>query len=291
LHSYADQNRVPYGYNLTLTALAMMPLNRVPSALAHSNAVIAILPFVIVATAPFLVVALLAVRITGRGRERVGLTAVAYCTIGFALWFSEFHRRDIMHLVYGCPVLLIALWALWRARNRGRIPEVLVAASITASLSLLAINTGLFAAEARVRVMTRRGEILLEHDDAALRFLVSGNVRAGDYVFVYPYYSQYYFLADVRNPTRFGEMLYGPGAEPYFKEAIAAIEAKHVKYVLWDTLVSTETMNTWFPAYRQPSRDDQLMERYLEGHYHQLAILNGFRLLERTESKTSVPPH
>ena len=77
-------------------------------------------------------------------------------------------------------------------------------------------------------------------------------MRRGDYVFVYPYYSTYYFLADVRNPTRFGEMMYGPGAKPSFDEAIAAIEAREVKYVLWDTVLEGENLKEWFPAYQHP---------------------------------------
>ena len=57
-------------------------------------------------------------------------------------------------------------------------------------------------------------------DDAALRFLLGDEIARGDYVLVYPYYAMYYFLADVKNPTRYGELIYGPGAKPYFDEAM-----------------------------------------------------------------------
>jgi hypothetical protein len=186
-----------------------------------------------------------------------------------------------MHLIYGCPVLLIALWLLWDSTDRRRVVRAFVPAIAAVPLLLLATNLALHAATADTRIITRRGQIVLPHDDAALRFLLSDEVSAGDYVLVYPYYSQYYFLADVRNPTRFGEMMYGPGSEPYFREAITAIEAKHVKYVLWDTLVAGENLKIWFPAYREPPKNEQIMEQYLEGHYDQVALLNGFRLLRR----------
>jgi hypothetical protein len=280
--SYVDQNRVPYAYHLISTALGRLPSYRLPPTIALANAIASTLPFLLIAAVPFLVIAMLAVYVfIGTADAVRRLAIVTYCIIGFALWFSEFHRRDIMHLIYGAPVLVIALWLLWESIDRSRVVKVFVPAVAAIPLIVLGINLGLSAGAADIRIETRRGEIVLPHDDAALRFLLSDKVAAGDYVFVYPYYSQYYFLADVRNPTRFGEMLYGPGSEPYFREAIAAIEAKHVKYVLWDTFVAGDNLKQWFPAYLEPAKSDRLMEQYLERHYDQLAILNGFRLLRR----------
>ena len=103
----------------------------------------------------------------------------------------------------------------------------------------------------------------------------------GDYVLVYPYYAMYYFLADVKNPTRYGELIYGPGAKPYFDEAIAAVEARKMKYILWDTTVDADTMKQWFPSYVPPPESDRWMERYFQEQYQQVDILNGFRILRR----------
>jgi hypothetical protein len=148
-------------------------------------------------------------------------------------------------------------------------------------LILVATNRALYAAAANEHVLTRRGAIVLPQDDPALKFLLSDEVARGDYVFVYPYYSTYYFLADVRNPTRFGAMMYGPESKPLFEEAIAAIEANEVKYILSDTVVAGENLKKWFPAYQQPPENERWMERYFETHYQQVAVLNGFRLLRR----------
>ncbi len=95
------------------------------------------------------------------------------------------------------------------------------------------------------------------------------------------YYSTYYFLADVRNPTRFGEMMYGPGTEPYFNEAIASLEAKRVKYILWDSRLTGDAMKTWFPTYQGPPNGEGPMERYFRKRYYDRWLLDGFRVLRR----------
>jgi hypothetical protein len=128
---------------------------------------------------------------------------------------------------------------------------------------------------------SRRGIVAGFEQDQALRFLIGDQVRAGDFVFVYPYFSTYYFLADVRNPTRFGELLYWPGSKPYFDEAIRALEARQVKFVLLDTVMTVENMWQWFPAYEVPPEKERWMENYFSEHYEQVGLLNRFRLLRR----------
>ena len=281
LNTYVDANRLPYAYHLLLNALAFAPLDLFPRAVALAVAVLLTVPFLLIAALPFVVIVLLGVRILTVPATVFRLPIIAYCLVGFALWFSEFHRRDVMHLIYGCPMLLIAAWLLWDSADRRRVVKIVVPAMIAIPLLLVATNRGLYAASANAHVLTRRGAIVLPQDDAALRFLLSDEVARGDYVFVYPYYATYYFLADVRNPTRFGEMMYGPGAKPLFDEAIAAIEAKQVKYVLWDTVVAGDNMKTWFPAYQQPPENERWMELYFQTHYEQFAVMNGFRILRR----------
>jgi Dolichyl-phosphate-mannose-protein mannosyltransferase len=282
LNTYADANRLPYAYHLMLNALGVAPLELFPRPVALAVAVVLTVPFLLIAALPFLVVFLLGGRVlTAPAATVFRLPIVAYCLVGFALWFSEFHRQDVMHLIYGCPVLLIALWLLWDSVDRRRIVRIGVPAMVAISLICVATNRALYAASANEHVLTRRGAIVLPQDDPALRFLLSDDVARGDYVFVYPYYSTYYFLADVRNPTRFGEIMYGPGSKPHFDEAIAAIDAKQVKYVLWDTVVADDNLKKWFPAYQQPPENERWMERYLQTHYEQFAVLNGFRILRR----------
>ena len=178
-------------------------------------------------------------------------------------------------------LLLIAAWLLWASLDKPAMVRILVPAVVGSAVVVFAVSQGWRAASARERVVTRRGTIVLPQDDLALRFLLSEEVARGDYVFVYPYYPTYYFLADVRNPTRFGELMYGPGSKPYFDEAIKSIEARRVKYILWDTVVDGENLKTWFPAYETPPQGQRWMEQYFQEHYQQQAVLNGFRLLRR----------
>ena len=284
--TYADANKLPYAHMLLAQAFGgLAPWRVFPSGLALPVAVLSMLPLLLVAALPFLVLALGGwCLVTQPAVKWLRVPIVAYGLSGFALWFSEFHRPDLMHLIYGCPLLLITLWLLWNAVDKGRLLKTLVPAAVGISVLLLAVGQGLRAATADVHIRTRRGPIVMPHDDLALRFLLSDEVNRGDYVFVYPYYSTYYFLADVRNPTRFGEMMYGPGSKPYFDEAIAAIDARQVKFILWDTLVDGENLKEWFPAYQPPPANERWMELYFQAHYEQLGVLSGFRVLRRRES-------
>jgi hypothetical protein len=103
--------------------------------------------------------------------------------------------------------------------------------------------------------------------------------RPGDYVFVYPYYPMYYFLADLKNPTRYSILLYRINTEDQFKEALNDLKQKQVKYVLWDTLVTGNNLQNWFPHYQQPSEQNLYLERYLEDHYQLIDIINGYKIM------------
>jgi len=286
LNTYADANRLPYAHHLMMhTFGGLEPWRRISPSLVAPAAILLMAPLLLIAALPFLVIYLLvACGITRPVTEWLGLPTVSYGSSGLALWLSEFHRPDIMHLIYGCPLMLITFWLLWDSFSQRQSARVVVPVMVAVPLLFLATSQAIRAAGADYTVLTRRGPIVMPHDDRALQFLLSGEVARGDYVFVYPYYSMYYFLADVRNPTRFGEMMYGPGAKPYFDQAIAAIEAKKVKYILWDTVLEGENLKEWFPAYHHPPEHEQWMELYFKAHYEQQAVLNGFRVLRRRES-------
>lgn len=282
LATYGDANRLPYGYQLTaIVSDNFAAIRTWPPALVGAAAVFLLPPLLVVAALPLLVAAAVIALLATRPERLRDLTLVALLLTGSALWYSESHRWDIMHLIYGSPVLLVALGMLWARLDVPAAAARLVPAALTAGLLAMAAGDGLNALGANERIVTRRGTIRVLQDDAALRFLLSDRVKAGDYVFVYPYYPAYYFLADVRNPTRFGEIMYGPGSKPYFDEAIADIEARQVQYILWDTVVEGENLKQWFPAYQHPPEHERWMERYFAEHYDEQTMLNGFRLLRR----------
>jgi hypothetical protein len=296
LHTYADANRLQYAHHLVAyIASAMAPWRSLSMQVAVPAATISAIPVLLITALPVLVLCLVCVCAAGRARVRwVHPPVVSYGLTGVALWLSEFHRPDTMHLIYGCPILLIALVLLWDRVELPNPARAFVTAAVAVPLLILATTQAVGAAAADNVVLTRRGKIVMPREDLALKFLLSDQVSRGDYVFVYPYYSAYYFLADVRNPTRFGEMMYGPGSKPFFDEAIRGIESRRVKYILWDTVVEGQNLKEWFPAYNHPPRHDQWMELYFEEHYEQVAVLNGFRLLKRKtglQSETALATH
>jgi hypothetical protein len=283
LDTYVEANKLPYGYHLTaLTVESVQLLRTTSSPIIQLLALFLMVPVLLIAALPFLIGLLVVLRLLVHSRTPATADEVSLLTIGLALWFSELHRRDIMHLIYGAPVLLIAAGLLW-SRVSGMTLRMLVAIPVLTTIVVMGAGQGIRASLATEHLHTRRGNILLPSGDAALRFLLSDKVAAKDYVFVYPYYSTYYFLADVRNPTRFGEMMYGPGLKPYFDEAIAAIEARRVKYILWDTVVEGENLKEWFPEYQVPPEAERWMEVYIREHYRQVDVLNGFRVMQRIE--------
>ncbi len=293
LNTYAGANRVPYAYHLTMLAVGGLEwVRRIPAPIVDVYALLLMLPALFIAALPFLLPLFAVVCLVTRGRAALVQPAVvSYGLIGTALWASEFHRRDIMHLVYGCPLLLITFWILIDVIDGRAARRKLSLAVLAVAVGVVMVSQGLKAASAHVTIDTRRGRIVVPKEDAALRFLLSDSFSPGDYVFVYPYYSTYYFLANLRNPTRYGELVYGPGSDADFQQAIAALEAHHVQYILWDTVIDADSMTEWFPAYRPPLEDERLMERYFEQHYRQVALLNGFRVLRRNENRSaSVSP-
>jgi hypothetical protein len=190
--------------------------------------------------------------------------------------------------VYGSPLLLIVVIA-WLVGLRSRVPRVGVLL-LGACVLLIAATVGLTAAAAQTSVETRRGSVRVARADGALEFLQE-NTRPGEQVFIYPYYPMYYFLADVRNPTRYSILMYHMNTAAQFAEVIRDLETAQVKYVLWDSVVAGANFRTWFPSYQEPAAAEQPVEEYLESHYQLLETRAGFRILQRREpgEETRVP--
>src|SRR5678816_3226293 len=146
------------------------------------------------------------------------------------------------HLVYGSPILLILVtrW-LTESGTAGRVALQTLRVSTVA----LALFNGILAVRPGSAVETRVGPIRMTERDDALDFLQT-KVRPGGTAFVYPYYPMYYFLANVRNPTRYSILMHHINTPTQFEETIAALEAQKVPYVLWDTFVAGENLTRWF---------------------------------------------
>jgi hypothetical protein len=277
--NYHNVNLVSYAYGLRSLYWKSwfdLLIAVVSPAAAYSISGVLLLPFLVVAGLPLLLVVLG----LSRRAEAFGPTTLPYWLAGSALWISEIHRADITHLIYGAPILLIVCLYLWQLQpNRfwGYAKNALAL-----SVGLFVIFNALIAQGAQTRMVTRRGTVYAFVKDDALEFL-DHQTQPGEDVFVYPYYPMYYFLSGTTNPTRFSILMYHINTEAQFRETVSALEQKKVRYVLWDTLVDGPNLKQWFPGYQQPSPDKLLVEPYLKQHYELIGYKNGFRLLQRKD--------
>jgi hypothetical protein len=273
LKKYDELNAAPYGFPIWTNLLsdwtrhAKLPMNRAED-IATS------VPFFIVAALPFLLP--LALKLAGK--KWVLTPMLPYWLGAYALWFSELHRLDIGHLRNGVMLMAVLFFSICEAagnvalRRGGLILAMFVA--MTACTNLIA------SLDAGKVIRTRRGPIHVEDNAALLKFL-EGHTQAGDEVFIYPYQPIYYFVENLRNPTRYSYMQYHLHTEDQFREATQDLERKNVRYVIFDTALSGQRFREVFPAYRQPEKSQLIMEPYLDQHYQLLQDLGRFHVLQR----------
>jgi hypothetical protein len=287
LTSYHNVNRVTYGFGTMLhyeayrqffQAAFSAPASRVLTLLLMS-------PFWLIVCLPFLLLGLGGFSfLTSANRGKIfGAAMLPYWAAGLAMFISELHRPDIMHLIYGTPLLLVLLFvtSYYYLKNKIFLKSFGVGL-IAGSLIFFGSFNALKALSANQEIVTRRGILYGFKEDAALKFLIV-NTNPGDYVFIYPYYPMYYFLADVKNPTRYSILLYHINTATQFDEVIQNLKQKQVKYVLWDTLVAGSKIKTWFPQYEYPSDENLHLEQYLKESYQVIGMENGFRILRYKE--------
>jgi hypothetical protein len=281
---YHSVNVVPYAHNLRgLSYARFEPIlaSVLPWPLSAVTAALTTVPYLLIAVLPFAAAALVVHRMVTRRRDESVSEAVPWCYWcgGLALLASEVHRIDLMHLAYGSPILLIAA-IVWLARASGSLAVVTRRTLVTSVASLAMLLALIVVTPVRANFATRTGDVQLFTPDGALEFL-HDNVSPGEPVFVYPYYPMYYFLADVRNPTRYSILMYHINTPAQFDEVIRVLDAGQVKYVLWDTMVAGANLTKWFPGYKEPALDQRRLERYLDDHYRVVAFKNRFRVLRR----------
>ena len=287
LTRYHNVNHVPYGYGLgalyyehyreILQSLGSAPVSRV-------MALLFIMPLLIVFGLPLILMVLGGLSLLKKVRRANILNApmLTYWLAGSAFLIAEIHRKDIMHLIYGSPLLLIILFVICSYLFANKSFYKLIITLITSCMILFGGYNAFIAANANQEIVTRRGILYGFKKDSALKFLIE-HTKPGDYAFIYPYYPMYYFLADIKNPTRYSILLYHINTEAQFSEVIDNLEANKVKYVLWDTLVSGINIKIWFPQYEHPANENLHLEQYLEDNYDIIGIENGFRILCRRE--------
>jgi Dolichyl-phosphate-mannose-protein mannosyltransferase len=270
---YSAVNVVPYAQGLIRGCWDHFVIRKSGFRWTIVTAAVLITPFLFVAALPALLPAL-AVRYR-RNAPRPEI--VLYWLCGWALWLSEIHRKDIGHLVFGSPLLLI-LCIYYLQQYRAKVADLALQILAISAACLAGFN--LFLALSARPVSTRVGTVAVFKNVPALALLDS-KVAPGEEIFVYPYCPMYYFLSATANPTRYGGLLYNFNTPSQFEEVVGGLEQRHVRYVLWDTHFQAKEVAALFPASARVAPGALIIEPYLESHYKVVWADADTRLMER----------
>jgi len=236
-------------------------------------AAILITPFLFVAALP----PLLLIQGARSKWNAVRAEVMLYWLCGWALWLAEFHRRDISHLVFGSPLLVILCVHLMVER-RERIADLSLQILSISACCLACIN--LFLVLTARPFMTRVGSVAMFKSDPVLTYL-NNHMASGEKIFAYTYSPMYYFLSSTTNPTRYSILMYGYNTRSQFEEVIHALEQSRVRYVLWDTVQEERDLRLFFPSVNLVRQDERIIEPYLKAHYTVVWAEKGVLVMER----------
>jgi hypothetical protein len=270
---YSAVNVVPYAQGMVRDCWDHFVIAKSGFRWTIATASVLMTPFLLVAALPALLPALAARSIRNNVRPEI----VLYWLCGIALWLSEIHRKDIFHLVFGSPLLII-LCIYYLGQYRAKIADLALQILAISATCLAGFN--LFLALSARPTATRVGSVAVFKNVSGLTAL-DEKVRPGEEVFAYPYCPMYYFLSATTNPTRYGGLLYNFNTPGQFNEVVQVLEQRHVKYVLWDTHFAAKEVAALFPASTRISPGALIIEPYLESHYKVVWADANTRLLER----------
>ncbi|MFN7998319.1 MAG: glycosyltransferase family 39 protein [Bryobacteraceae bacterium] len=278
--SYHGVNTVPYGlefrelyWNSFISSFSAVVSPFVATLISSWLS----LPFLIAMGLP----ALLLTLCISQGRTAFDRTTLPYWLSGAALWLSEMHRKDLGHIVFGSPLLIIlAVYLCSRAAQKWPVRAAVRVAFLSAC-TLAALNP-LVALTASHTLPTRRGLVRDTSKNNPVLAFLNEHVKPGDSIFVYPYAPLYYFLSATHNPTRYSILMYNINTDAQFTDAIRALDTNQVRYIVWDRSFPM-WINKWFPAYRIPDAAKQTMESHILGHYTLVTeTQNGYQILQRS---------
>lgn len=200
-----------------------------------------------------------------------------YWLCGGALWVAELHRKDMAHLVFGSP-LLIVLCVHLLLESRSKTSDVVmqmlsISAVCLTGFNLLCVLLGAHTVDTRV------GSIQTFKPVSALTYL-EDHVAPNEEIFAYPYCPRYYFLSSTTNPTRYSILIYNYNTPSQFREVVQTLEERKVKYVVWDKTLEQVTAEV-FPESTKLPPGGLIVEPYLESHYKLVQVVDGFRIMER----------
>ena len=221
---YSAVNVVPYAQGIISDYWNVFAVAKSRFSWTIVTAAVLITPFLFVAALPALLPAMAA-----RFRKSVTEPAVSlYWLCGSALWISEFHHKDMTHLAFGSPLLII-LCVYYLEQYRTKIADLALQAVAICAACLLAFN--FFLVLSARSAMTRVGPVAMFKSNPALASL-QDKVAPGEEIFAYPYIPIYYFLSATTNPTRYSAMMYHFNTPSQFEEVVRVLDHRRVRYVL-----------------------------------------------------------
>jgi 4-amino-4-deoxy-L-arabinose transferase-like glycosyltransferase len=237
-------------------------------------AAILIVPFLFIAALPALLLAF-GIRYNWRS---VTPELALYWLCGWALWLSEFHRKDVFHLVFGSP-LLIVLCIHILGESRRKIADLSLQMLAISAVLLAFFNCCVTIAHESHFTQTRVGMVAGIDSDRVLKFL-NEHVSPGEDILFYPNAASYYFLSATTNPTRYSALQYNSTPPAVFREVVGILEQKRVRYVVWDTGFEAgwEAIS---PGSSPKNASDRILEFYLQSHYRVVENDDGIWIMER----------
>jgi hypothetical protein len=162
-----------------------------------------------------------------------------YVLAGAGCFASQLHEPEILHFIWGSPLILVLFVDTWReAALRwagGR--RVLIGAAVLV-LVLAVAGESLRAVQvvrANVPLRSRRGIAYVNPRNAATYQnwinTIERDVPPGGETFVFPYEAQLYYLTATRNPTRYDVLLSNFQSARQFSEAMEVLWQKRPEYI------------------------------------------------------------
>ncbi len=270
---YGGANTVPYGSGIVSTYWNLWSFGSSELNCTKILAGFFIIPFLLVAALPVL----LPVLGVSDWRKLLRPDISLFWLCGWAMWLSEYHRKEICHLVFGSPLLiLLAVYYLQRMKHKlaGYGLQILMMSGFTLAIANLGLVLVAHATPTRV------GTVAMFKADPVIAQM-EARIPVGEEVLVYPSNPVYYFLTRTKNPIRWGGLMYNYNSQADFQSVVAALERDQVKFVVWDTGFMEQNLRVIFPSAKTPSNDQLIVEPYLETHYRTVWEDRGVRIMER----------
>lgn len=270
---YSSLNDVPYGFGT-------MKYWREFSHPVHGSYVLAV--FAPVLTAPYFFIDalpfLLAMLVVLRWRDAIHPKVLLLLLCGGAIWLSEFHRKELGHLACG-SVLLLVVFCYFLLEYRTRIAKIALQLLAVCSVSLATFNLMMMAGTHPLH--TRVGTVRVYKPFPVVKYLEE-HAHPGEYIFCFQYCPSYYFLDQTPDATRYTLLMYSYNTQHQFENAIAEIQQRQVKYVVWQGGAALKDLYYILPGSDKKPPYGFVMDDYLHSHYREVkSFADGMQIWER----------